>query len=144
MDAKAFWKRVNVQSSTECWEWKLTPNARYGGVKAFGEQGAHRIAYFLVHGTIPRELCVLHTCDNPKCCNPEHLFLGTNLVNSLDMKAKKRQLYGERNRNARLDRQDAADIRALYGAGFKQIDLAAMYGVAQTHISRIVNHVQWR
>jgi hypothetical protein len=94
---------VNVMSSG-CWEWKLSRDrAGYGRLKIqlgardkFRYDSAHRFAYATLVGPIPDNLCVLHRCDNPPCCNPDHLFLGTNKDNMADMIAKGRASWQKR------------------------------------------------
>lgn len=82
-------------SPSGCWEWKAgLHTAGYGAISVSGKkEGAHRVAYELFVGPIGEGLCVLHTCDNPPCVNPEHLFLGTLVENNRDRDAKGR--HGE-------------------------------------------------
>jgi hypothetical protein len=90
-----FWARV--QKSDGCWEWTGAVNSRNGGYGVIGISGSrkltvtHRLSWEIHHGPIPDGLWVLHRCDNRKCCNPEHLFLGTHADNMRDMTAKGRQ-----------------------------------------------------
>lgn len=82
----AFWAQVRRDEA--CWEWQAARNSGGYGWFRFGPSrtstGAHRVAYELVNGPIPAGLGVLHRCDNPPCCNPAHLFLGTNQDNVTD------------------------------------------------------------
>jgi hypothetical protein len=90
----AFWARVGKGAEHECWPWK-GPRFRVG-YGAFSWNGrrhvASRIAWTLSNGTIPSGLFVCHHCDNPPCCNPAHLFLGTNRDNIADMDRKGRRV----------------------------------------------------
>ena len=94
-----FWKKVDVKSETECWNWK-GHSQRYGRLIYQREEiKAHRLAYRLTYGKFDDSLCILHPCDNPLCCNPKHLFIGTQDDNMKDMVAKGRSNHpiGERN-----------------------------------------------
>lgn len=87
-------RRLEVGDENECWEWQGSRNSKgYGKITAdeIGEQIAHRVAYRLFVGEIPDNLFVCHHCDNPPCCNPKHLFLGTVQDNTQDMVEKRRQ-----------------------------------------------------
>ena len=84
---------------TECWEWqRATNNIGYGMIRdpdygdneRGGMRTTHRVSYEIHKGRIPKNKIVMHSCDNPKCCNPEHLFLGTHKDNSQDMISKDR------------------------------------------------------
>lgn len=79
-----FWAKV--RKSDGCWPWiKSRQPYGYGRFNYQGKQvQAHRVAWILTNGPIPDDLCVLHSCDNPPCCNPDHLFLGTKGDNNRD------------------------------------------------------------
>lgn len=85
-----FWARV--ARSDGCWLWTGGTGPRgYGVVRYQGAAfRAHRLAWILTHGPIPEGLFVCHHCDNPPCCNPAHLFLGTGADNMRDMANKRR------------------------------------------------------
>lgn len=107
---------------------------------------AHRIAYELSIGPIPPGLHVCHSCDNPPCCNPHHLFLGSNRVNMHDRDAKGRgaNRYGERNGRARLSWNQVQAIRDRYAIGnIGQRPLAREFGVSMSQIGRIVHYEAW-
>jgi hypothetical protein len=90
-----FWNRV-IETPSGCWEWQGTRNEHgYGGVSVEGKwRKAHQVAWELTHGERPPGVGVLHTCDNPPCVNPAHLFLGTQAENVQDMIAKGRAARG--------------------------------------------------
>lgn len=113
-----------------------------GGVKR--KVYKHRIVYSEYHN-IPLEqmegLVIRHTCDNGLCMNVDHMLLGTQLENIQDCVDRARTPMGERNPRAVLSEQDILTIRT---SPLKQRELAAMFGVGQDQISRIINHKQWR
>jgi hypothetical protein len=101
---------------------------------------AHRAAWEMVNGSIG-DLYVLHRCDNRKCVNPEHLFLGTFDENMADMVRKDRQALGTRNGHAKLTDDQVRGIRAATG---RQKAIAAEFGVTQSLISMIRSGRIWQ
>jgi hypothetical protein len=90
-----FWSKVRTGTEADCWEWTagLYGGKRYGSFRVSKELGnhlAHRVAFGLSNGGIPDGMDILHRCDNPRCCNPKHLFAGTAKDNVDDMMAKGR------------------------------------------------------
>lgn len=116
-----FWSHVTKGEPNECWNWHR-PGKRggYGQVKwNYKSLLAHRVAWEITHGPIPKGLMVCHHCDNPLCCNPSslHLFLGTAKDNLQDMVKKGRSLYGERQKKAKLTDELVATFRRAYFQG---------------------------
>lgn len=113
--------RANVVvTDAGCWEWQRYRLSGYGRMTVDHRMAnAHRVAYELFVGSIPFGLVVCHHCDNPPCCNPEHLFVGTPRDNTLDAKAKGRlggQMWEEINaarRRHRLHNDLRAEARQL-------------------------------
>lgn len=114
----AFERYVLRQEGDECWDWAAFKHRGYGRMSVCGPDGrrrsvgAHRVSYLLHVGPIPDGLTVLHSCDNPPCTNPAHLFLGTNADNNFDRDAKQRTARGERIGVATLTDDQVARIRA--------------------------------
>ena len=125
-----------LESNDDCLEWTGGLNtAGYGTTWAYGKQWqTHRLALHLEGVDISGHL-VLHSCDNPRCCNPKHLRTGTNQENSADMTSRGRQY-------SKLTEQDVLEIRAITGMSQKAI--ADQYGVDQTLINYIINRKRWQ
>jgi hypothetical protein len=142
--AKRFWAKV--QKTDSCWLW-TSGTARYGQFTIQTTKLAHRVAWELTHGKIPKGLQVLHHCDNQRCVRPDHLFLGTQQDNMDDMKTKGRGRWrvGSRHGMAKLTDADVLAIRTRYATGkVLQQTLANEYGVWQGAISRIIRRTGWR
>lgn len=148
---KNFAAKVKKTNIDECWIWTGGGVARckYGYFQV-GKQSypAHRVAYFLEHPTEDQSCCVLHKCDNPPCCNPNHLFLGSEADNSHDRDAKRRGAIpdnrGSRHGLSKLTESQVSSIRQMYSGSISQSDLARLFGVGQDQISRIVNRKRWK
>lgn len=124
-----------------CWNWTGTLNNKgYGRFQFEGKSyGAHRVAFAVGKNTaLPGIVVVCHRCDNPRCMNPEHLFLGTLDDNNQDMRAKGRARApkGEASPKCKLTEKDIADIRA---SALRQADLCRLYGISDGHMSRIIS-----
>lgn len=141
---KAFWKRVDKKSDDECWEWKgyLMPNG-YGQLKVKQKNVyAHRYSYELHYGRIPDNLLVCHKCDNRKCVNPRHLFLGTQKDNVHDMDRKGRRVV--KPGTQKITRKDAENIRLLHREGVHVDILAEKYGLKPCTIRNIIAYRLWK
>jgi hypothetical protein len=144
-----FWLFVNKNANNGCWEWtgKLYRNG-YGNFQFKGiSYLAHRISYKLEYGQIENNLFALHKCDNRKCINPEHLFLGTHIDNMKDMTNKNRQadFKGVQKYNSKLNDDAVIYIRNNY-IPFKNMakDLAEKYGVSTQIIYNVANGNIWK
>ena len=143
-----FWSKVDKECSEffDCWEWigTILPSG-YGQFRIDGHGvRAHRFMWELVNGTIPKDLYVLHECDNRSCVNPDHLRLGTHKENMEDMTEKGRGKVGEKNGRSKLTVEDIISIRFLYTAGFNMSYLANRFGVSKVQISSIIRREAWR
>lgn len=131
-------QRQVTDSANGCKEWTGKLQNGYGSFRATYPNGkveiyAHRYAWFLANGLTHSGMFICHTCDNRRCVNADHLFLGTQVDNMADMAQKRR--HGR----YKLQPQDVEDIRAYYQqGGISQSQLAATYGVSQTGISAVI------
>jgi hypothetical protein len=93
-----FWSKIDIKGNNDCWDFKYgKTQAGYGHINDRGKNiYAHRFAWELTNGVIPDGLLVCHHCDNPGCCNPSHLFLGTTADNMHDRDAKGRNNKGKK------------------------------------------------
>lgn len=127
----------------ECWPWTgACFKDGYGAIKLRGRMcRAHRLSYELFVGPIPEGAFVCHTCDNPSCVNPKHLFTGTHKENMADMIAKGRQyrMAGLDHPNTKITHDQMDKIRAARASGRTLSSIAAEHGVGYTTISRICN-----
>ncbi len=139
---------AKLDKSGDCWLWTASVAGKgYGQMKLpkqRKQEYSHRLAYMIYKGPIPEGIQVCHTCDTPKCCNPDHLFLGTCKVNLEDMAAKNRSTHGEKNAASKLTEEDVRQIRVLLSEGIQQHRIAALFNVGQMAISRINTGARWR
>lgn len=144
-----FWSKVRLTANDDlCWEWQFGLNdAGYGSFECYFNgvkiRRAHRMAWVLTHGEIPDGLWVLHSCDNRKCCNPKHLFLGTSDDNIQDKLNKGRQMKGEKQHFHKLTSADVIEIRKRYKSGLSQ-QLALEYNVSKTTIVNAATRKAWK
>ena len=162
--ADRFWSHVDKRDAGECWLWR--GGRDYGGYGAFKARAsgyyqcrAHRFSWILANGAVPDGLWVLHRCDNPPCCNPSHLFLGTHDDNMADMVRKGRPARGDRNGScvhpesrqrgeghplSKLNAEQVREIRALRAGGATLAYVAARFGVTARNVSAIYRRHTWR
>lgn len=147
--SERFWEKVDIKSENECWNWIAHLNACGYGCIGIDRKvcSSNRIAWELTYGRIPDGLCVCHRCDNPACCNPKHLFLGTVNDNAQDKIKKGRMspLPGISNPSAKLNEKQVIEIRDLYLAGnISHMRLSKLYGMSKTQIGDICRRKSWK
>lgn len=133
-----FWSKV--KKGEKCWKW-----VGYCSKRGYGQIGidgkvvyTHRYSWTLHYGKIPEGFNVLHKCDNPSCVRPDHLFIGSQSDNAVDMMKK------GRSGTAKLDKQDVLRIRNIYANGLRNFsEIGRMFGVADYAISSIIKKRQW-
>lgn len=150
--SERFWEKVDVRGPDECWEWQAHAGTQRRGSFMVGSKRdgthrlvmAHRIAYELHYGSIPEGMEVCHKCDNPPCCNPAHLFIGTHKENMEDMATKGRSSQGERDSQAILTAEQVREIRAHRASGMMYKDIAKLYNVSKAAIGAIARRDRWK
>ncbi len=154
--AERFWARVE---KSDCWTWAGAKNEKGYGVVGRDSRTpkAHRVAWELANGPIPEGACVLHKCDNPPCCNPAHLFLGSRADNNRDMNEKGRHRIGTsktpiercaysrgvQHPQSKMTEELVRMLRADRAAGMSFSKLGAKYGVNMSAAWKIANRVLW-
>lgn len=155
-----FWAHIQQAGPNDCWEWEGCRTADGYGKGTFQNRKflAHRLAWELTFGSIPGGLWVLHRCDNPPCCNPSHLFLGTSAENTADRTAKRRSAIGAKNGNqtqperrprgsshgcARLNDWRVIGIMARSLQGVSNTQIAQEFGESLSQVGKILNRRNW-
>ncbi len=145
-DKIRFWEKIDRRGPDNCWEWQAARHQRgYGLFKLNGLMyRAHRVAFAVTNGDT--NLLVCHTCDNPPCCNPNHLYAGTAYDNHCDCLNRGRDAdrRGEKSGNVKLTESDVCEIRRLYTDGWLQCKIAEEYGISRQHVSRICRGKRWK
>lgn len=136
-----FWNKV-VKSSN-CWKWT---GAKFrGGYGNYRGNCAHRFSYELKNGKIPKGLVACHTCDNPICVNPEHIFIGTHAQNVLDKVRKGRHPIGSKTYNSKLNEKLVIEIRKKYTPRkYSMYRLSKEYKVSVMVICDIIHRKRWK
>lgn len=134
-----------IRITPGCWIWAGSYRDRYGSIcinkKTFK---ASRVSWEIFRGPIPGGLFVLHSCDNPKCVRPSHLFLGTHLDNMKDRDGKGRQPRGETQSGAKLTNRKVLEIRRRHQAGESSRSLAKKFKVCQRTILDASKKHKWK
>lgn len=132
-----FWSKI--RKTTDCWLWEGSKSSGYGKICVNNKSvSVHRISFILHKGKIPKGMSVLHTCDEPSCVNPNHLWVGTHRENMMDRDNK------GRSGTAKLNRKKVKEIRNIYSTrDCTQEELGKQFGVSTTAISNIIKNKRW-
>jgi len=150
---KRFWKNIDKKEKEQCWQWKLAVDKDGYGRYNIGSKpnktamkvGSHRLSFLLHYGYLPSEKLLCHKCDNPKCCNPHHLFAGSHMDNLKDMYRKNRAKVGEACSNSKLTTEKVLRIRKLYETGkWSKVALGKEFNVSDKTIGNIVYNKKWK
>lgn len=132
--------KTKIDPETGCWIWegRVTTNGYHRSTFARKNWYVHRMSYVLYVGEIPRGFDVCHKCDNRRCCNPAHLFVGTRLDNMADAVSKGRQAKGEKHPWTKIRRDDVYEILKLRKLGMTLKAIAALYNVTGCTIGNAI------
>jgi hypothetical protein len=156
VDIDYFWAKVSIKGQDECWEWQITPNRGGYGVYKKTTEGrgkrfvvlAHRLSYSLSNGEFESSLLVCHKCDNRRCVNPNHLFLGTHQDNMRDAVDKGRFVgkgLGQRSEKVKLSPQQVQEVRRLSVESDLTFDeIAKMFGVTRAAVFMVRKGLTYR
>ena len=145
-EAERFWALVD-RTGDGCWLWQAARDKQgYGLFTRDGHKQivAHRMAYELTYGPVDAGTRILHRCDNPPCCWPQHLFPGTDRDNSDDKVAKGRHLKGEQIAKAKLTEEQVREIRHLAATGTPVASLAGRFNVTAGAIYFVLSRYTWK
>ena len=149
-EIEKFYSKINIGAANECWEWKEVPNTwGYGQYRIRSNPRyqiqAHRLAFFLHWKVDPEDWRVCHECDNPACCNWQHLFIGTQKINMEDKLRKNRQAQGETNGGHKLTAAQVAEIRLRFANRETTLEqLSAIFSIHEGHLDSIIKRRFWK
>lgn len=147
-NSNKLWSKINKCSKSECWEWQGTKTtAGYGVIRInYKLQYAHRLAWELSNNIkIPKKGVICHSCDNPGCCNPSHLFLGSQADNLADARQKGRlpSIEGEAHHNTHISEDDVRQIRYLGYTNMSKKKIGERFGISRQAITDILYKRTW-
>jgi len=137
---------ISYEKIGECWEWIRGKSSKGYGEFIYKNKSvlAHRASYLIYKGEISDEMFVCHTCDNRRCVNPDHLFLGTAQENTNDMIKKGRMLCGENTVLSKLTNEDVKEIFNLRHKGEKYRDICKKFSIKKHTVYEILTHRKWK
>jgi len=148
-DMIRFWKKVDQRGLGDCWKWQA--GCLFAGYGRFcdcrgSKYLAHRVAFVVTNGDTKLQVC--HICNNPSCCNPNHLYAGTQGENIQQCIADGRRAIedrrGEKAGYVKLIESDVREIRRLYAGGWLQREIAEEYDIHSSTVSAIIRGQNWR
>ena len=146
--ADRLWARVEIRGPDDCWEWQGSKHWRGHGQIGLGRRSdglgyTHVVAWQDANGRqVPAGMCIRHKCDNPPCCNPAHLEIGTQLDNLRDMFDRRRHSFGEHHAT-KLSESDVVVIKEKIRGGIPHRVIAGQYGVSRSMVGAIGLGKRW-
>ena len=151
--AEIFDRHCIKKAVYECWEWGgYTNPSGYGQTRIGGRNGkailAHRLSWLVYIGEIPDGMHILHKCDNPPCCNPSHLFAGTNTDNIIDRVKKNRSnrwikhAPREKHPSTKILKNDLDEMLRLRESKVKVVEIAKMFNICKEHCSKLTTRAK--
>lgn len=139
-----FNSKVTSASAAECWNWRGAITGGYGCFRVEGKtQKAHRVALFMSTGAWP-ESVVMHTCDNPRCCNPAHLRVGTHQENMTDMKMKGRAKSGGVGSLCKLAKLNEDAVAEILSTKMQAKDICSKFGIGKSAAYSVLARRTWK
>jgi hypothetical protein len=146
-----FGKRVAFTANPNmCWEWQGTKNEHGYGYFSIPNDGknkkikAHRLSYYIHYKVDPIGFLVRHKCDNPACCNPNHLELGTTQDNVDDMKNRGRMAVGEMYPRTKRTAAEVLEIRRLFENGMSRREIAEKFNIPRSSVISLILRREWK
>ena len=144
-----FVQKIKINQINGCWEWTGYRSPKgYGKFVFDGGSLAHRFSYLLYKGGIPEGMQVCHTCDNPSCVSPDHLWLGTNRENQMDCIKKGRAFRnspkGSHNGLSKITEKDVRKIRDMRKNGVSKPKIAKLFNITSSNVYYIVSKRTWK
>lgn len=143
---KKYIKSKTKTDDNGCWIWIASSRRRGYGIVSLNKKQwiASRLSYSLFKGEIPEGMFVCHHCDNPRCINPDHLFLGTAKDNGVDMANKGRSAKGEKNGNVSITAKEASDIKKMLAEGLSGEKISEKTGISIHIVYHIKTGKTWK
>jgi len=146
-DEESFWNNVELCEPNRCWKWRGGfRSSGYGHTSRYRkDESAHRLAWeFWNNKKIPKGMFACHKCDNPACCNPNHIFIGTPKENSEDMVRKNRQVSGERHWCSKLTKEQVSKIKEMRNNGETLTAIGKIFGITHGMVGHIASGRNWK